>query len=433
MKNQRLDFDPNLITALGPGAPDDGDAGRKQRGMAIAALAPIRESGRGYKVPSQSGKGTYYVLVDRAEPYCSCPDFEERPGLCKHIYAVQMVVKRRDGQLGLGADLETLPTGTTYGQPWALYNAAQEHEQEHFATLLRDLCSTIEQPPASGTGRPRLPLSDVVFAASLKVYGGFSTRRAMTGIRSANTDGLIAKAPSVASLWKYMEDPALTPVLKQLIEQSAIPLAAVEHDFAIDSTGFGTSVYGRYFDHKWGRPIRNILWVKAHAICGVKTNIITQAEATATPTNDTRYLAPFVEATARHFNIEEVSADKAYLSRANVRAVEAVGARAYIPLKAKSRPVSPDLPRDSQWERYYHYVKFNSEEFSAHYHKRSNVESTFSMVKNKYGASVRSRTPVAQVNEVLLKFLCHNISVLIHASYELGMMDLLIPRQTASA
>jgi len=47
--------------------------------------------------------------------------------------------------------------------------------------------------------------------------------------------------------------------------------------------------------------------------------------------------------------------------------------------------------------------------FYKHYHKRSNVESTFSMIKKKFGSSVRAKTSVAQVNEVLCKVLCHNI------------------------
>ena len=56
-----------------------------------------------------------------------------------------------------------------------------------------------------------------------------------------------------------------------------------------------------------------------------------------------------------------------------------------------------------------------------HYHKRSNVETTFSMVKAKFGASVRAKTPVAQVNEVLLKAVCHNIVVLIQTMYEFNI------------
>ena len=55
----------------------------------------------------------------------------------------------------------------------------------------------------------------------------------------------------------------------------------------------------------------------------------------------------------------------------------------------------------------------------AHYHKRSNVEPTFSMVKRKCGGEVRSKTDVAMVNEVLCKLLARNLCVLIQEEHEL--------------
>ena len=69
----------------------------------------------------------------------------------------------------------------------------------------------------------------------------------------------------------------------------------------------------------------------------------------------------------------------------------------------------------------WHYYQFQREEFLTHYHKRSNAETTFHMVKAKFGGSVRAKTPTAQVNEALLKFLCHNVVVLIQSIYELGI------------
>jgi hypothetical protein len=51
---------------------------------------------------------------------------------------------------------------------------------------------------------------------------------------------------------------------------------------------------------------------------------------------------------------------------------------------------------------------YQRETFLEHYHKRSNVESVFYMVKGKFGDSVRSKSDVGQVNEVLCKVLCHN-------------------------
>ncbi len=71
---------------------------------------------------------------------------------------------------------------------------------------------------------------------------------------------------------------------------------------------------------------------------------------------------------------------------------------------------SPEIPRDSK-----------REEFLQPYHKRSNVESTFSMMKRKFRDGLRSKTDVAMVHEVLCKVLCHNLVVLIHETHELGI------------
>ena len=73
------------------------------------------------------------------------------------------------------------------------------------------------------------------------------------------------------------------------------------------------------------------------------------------------------------------------------------------------------------YQQMFHYFMFRREEFLQHYHKRSNIESTFSMIKRKFGDSLRSKTDVAMVNEALCKILCHNLVVLIHETYELGV------------
>ena len=69
----------------------------------------------------------------------------------------------------------------------------------------------------------------------------------------------------------------------------------------------------------------------------------------------------------------------------------------------------------------YHHFTLREADFNRHYHKRSNVETVFHMIKAKFGEKVRAKTDTAQVNEALMKVLCHNICVLIRAMYALGI------------
>lgn len=49
------------------------------------------------------------------------------------------------------------------------------------------------------------------------------------------------------------------------------------------------------------------------------------------------------------------------------------------------------------------------------------METAFHMIKTKFGDSVSSKKKRSQINEVLLKVLCHNICVVIQEMHELGM------------
>jgi hypothetical protein len=64
---------------------------------------------------------------------------------------------------------------------------------------------------------------------------------------------------------------------------------------------------------------------------------------------------------------------------------------------------------------------FQRDPFLAHYHRRSNVETTFSMIKRKFGEALKSKSYEGQVNEVLCKVVCHNICCLISAMHELNI------------
>lgn len=396
---------------------------REHKGMMIAATMKIQRSGNAFIVPSQSDRGGY--AVDGSAKTCSCPDFELRRQPCKHVFAVEFYLKRETvtDPSGTTTVTETSAVRVTYAQNWPAYNAAQTTEKAHFLTLLRDLCSGVQNPP-QGNGRPHLPLGEQVFCATFKVYSGMSARRFATDLRTAHTDGLISDAPAYNSVLRYLEDEELTPIIHELITRSALPLKEIESDFAIDSTGFtSTQLVGLWQSEKYGskRPRVEHDWLKVHAVCGTKTNVVTAVEVTEKNTGDMVYFKPLFEETAAHFTVREFSADKGYSSRDNLELVESAGAVPYIPFKSSSKPDARWSRKSETWTRLYHFFSLHRDEFCAHYHKRSNIETTFSMIKRVMGDSVRSRTRVAQINEVLLKVLCHNIRVLIHEMHELGI------------
>ena len=62
--------------------------------------------------------------------------------------------------------------------------------------------------------------------------------------------------------------------------------------------------------------------------------------------------------------------------------------------------------------------KFNQEKFLKRYHTRSNIECTFHMIKKRFGDHLNTKTEIANSNEVKIKFLCHNICVLIQEAFE---------------
>lgn len=405
---------------------------REQKGQQIAYKRKITQSGNLYLVPSQSGKGKY--KVNPQEQTCSCPDYDFRRQPCKHIYAVQVSIrmeKKTVTKNGVTTTTETVKvTRKTYKQEWPAYNKAQTQEKAQFQYLLHQLCQGVGSPAQHGRGQRRLPLEDMIFAMAFKVYSTVSTRRFMSDMRDAHAKGYTSKLPCYNSIINYFESDMLTPYLQMLIEESSLPLASIEEDFAVDSSGLSTGIYQRWSDAKWGKvrtefgekqpnQVNRRDWLKIHITCGVKTNVVTAVEVTNAHAHDHAYFKPLVEATSQNFTMRQVSADKAYSSNKNLQTVVDNNAMPYIPFKAnatgKSSWSSP------LWKQMFHYFSFNQERFLQSYHKRSNVESTFHMIKAKFGDALRSKTERAQINEALCKVLCHNICCLIQSMYELGL------------
>jgi len=391
---------------------------REERGRQLARVAQIRRVGRRWAVPSQTCASERY-LVDVEGAACTCPDFEERRGTCKHQHAVMFwIAWGRD----VGADGSVTETLTlkrkTYAQPcWRTYNASQIHEREYVERLLTALCAGLVQPPRTpGRGRKPLPVADLVFAVVLKVFMAMSNRRAQSDLRESAARGNVRTVGHFNAISKFLAEPSSTEILTSLVEQSAAPLCAIENgQYAIDSTGFSTVTYDRWFDQKHGKLCAAHPWVKLHIMCGTVTHAITSARVSSE--GDCPQLPALLARTREHHDVREVSGDKAYSSIDNHEVLDRLGVEAFIPFKVNA-VVNAKAP---VWSR--HLVEFtlNQEHFLAHYHRRSNVETVFAMMKARFGAAVASRLPTAQVNEVLAMCVAHNLCCLVKAIFTAGL------------
>jgi transposase len=395
---------------------------REERVLIIAATCRLHRNDDGtWLVPSQTSREAVSYIVNLDEKTCTCPDHVEGGHTCKHVYAATIVHQRDvlpDGTV-IETRTVTLTEKKVYKQDWHAYNIAQATEKRRVRVLLQDLCRNLPErerrPGFPGTKRHLT--RDCVFAMAYKVYCGLSCRRFSTDLLEAHEKGFITRPIHGIKVTSFFEDAYFTPILKELIANSARPLRSVERDFAIDSTGFASTRYERWYDQKYGITRLKCVWVKAHIASGVKTNVVTAVRILDKDAADCPQFVPLVKETKKGFEIGEVSADKAYASLENFEEVAGMGANLYAAFKSNTTGAI-----GGQFEKAFHLFQFNQEEYLAHYHKRSNVESTISAVKRKFGSDVANKTDTAQTNEVLCKFLCHNLTCLIQEQETLGIV-----------
>jgi transposase len=371
-----------------------------------------------WSVPSQTGFGRYRVWFVEREGRCTCPDYLKRTAPCKHIIAVMDLRLRAAGRP------MTVPAAKPRKQyaQHPTYTKGQTEEMRLLDSLLRELVGeAYDFPRVPGLPGPApTSIQDDLYCAILKVYSGLSGRRACGVYANVADRGLLSRAPSFAVASNLLTRPEVTPILYRLLQLSALPLAGLEDGGAVapDSTGIQTTSFGGWREEKHGEK-REKRWLKVHAMVGTKTHVVIRAIVSEVNSGDSPQFEPLLRGTLEDgFRPMAVVADKGYLSRDNYTLAADLGLGAYIPFKSNSTGHPQGSPA---WKRAYHLFQANREEFDRSYHKRSNVESVFSALKRKFGENIRSRKPVAQVNEVLCKLIAYNLTVLVHEMFENGV------------
>lgn len=137
-------------------------------------------------------------------------------------------------------------------------------------------------------------------------------------------------------------------------------------------------------------------------------------------THDQTQFEPLVEMTDEYFDQGKILADKAYNARVNYDKAKELGGKAYIPFKDN---VTGNAGGSYEWKRMYQRFQSHRRDFLRKYHKRSNVESSFNVMKEKFGKNLRCKDSIALETEVLAKVLCYNICTVIRMIYELDLSN----------
>ena len=194
-----------------------------------------------------------------------------------------------------------------------------------------------------------------------------------------------------------------------------MPLKNLENHYSVDASGFGGYQNERWMNVKYHNRGTFSKYLKGHIAIGTRTNVICSCEVTSAAIGDVTAAPLILENLSKNFQAKEVSADKAYSAHRVLTIIEKMDAKPFIPFRITTNPNkrSPEI-----WTRLFKYFEENEKEFNKHYHKRSNVETTFYMVKSRLGEFLRSKRYTSQKNELMMKFICHNICCLIQEVYE---------------
>ena len=365
--------------------------------------------------------------------------------------AVRVVGKPRGktcGHRDLPVDeIVQIPSGEDFGdsassvnifpRDWPAYNRAQAHEPGEVKALLggfSDLINIAEAKllgPKRSRGRPPFPLGHVVYAVVLKEYYRCPTRPIESFLQEAVELGYLrnvpicnspeviepgytgdsggVRIPSYNGVGYFERSQWVTPLLLELVSLTAQPLRGVEHEFAVDGTGWSTRWYDRWLDHRLSEESDRQQWVKLHLVVGCNTNVVARAAISPGSHHDSPYFRPLVMETAKHFDIGLLVPDMGYLSRSNYEVGPQVGADIRILFKENTLPPIGD---DSEWDKVLHYYNAAREEYMKEYHRRSNAESAIGAVKVTRSGKIRTKTFDAQVNEALALLVAYNLRVL---------------------
>jgi hypothetical protein len=137
--------------------------------------------------------------------------------------------------------------------------------------------------------------------------------------------------------------------------------------------------------------------------------------------HDSQHFRLLLATTVKRFKVKQALADKAYSSARILEQIEQAGAFSLIPFKKRRRHGRTRGAGRTCGALDVPLLQLSPGGVPRALPPAVERRDGLLMMKAKFGTSIRSKVPVAQVNEILCKVPCHNLGCLVQPIYELGI------------
>lgn len=293
-----------------------------------------------------------------------------------------------------------------------------ESEKKNFLLAITQFFDNLEEKKVCTNGRPCIYVKDMLKSLLIMSYNGMSYRRARGDLEIAKTLGVINAIPKRSTLCKYMGNEEIKERLEKLIQQSALYFLEGIHTLIVDSTwfplkanssGHNKKPYDRKKGDKFIPPLEKTR--KIHIGIIKDSRIIAFAKTSKGTAHDSPFCKEIISTIIDNgFMINTLLGDAGYLSKDNYAFAQKKGVEnIFIDFRSN---VTGKRAKSQAWRDAFFLYKKDNEYWHEIYRFRVLIESVFSSIKRKFMNWLRMKNEIARDNEMLLKILAYNLTIL---------------------
>lgn len=293
---------------------------------------------------------------------------------------------------------------------WTRYTEAQVDEIYDYLVLVKNMADEAERrmghlaDTAGKVGRPPKSAFDKAKAILIQQYFEVSNRVAAGLIKILNVG--IKTDLTYKDIERAYSNPHVLAIMCTIFDMCNEPVRDRETRFSIDGSGLPNSIKQNYANEK--RDSNKVASYDMFiGMIGVRYKLFSAFDIVNGNDNECPYLIPLLKETSQKYDrIDAVSADSAYISRANCSYIASLGAKPRIfPKENVSMKARGSIPWRLMFMEFVHHTQKWLEEF----HLRSISETGNGVLKGRFTRPLLKRSNDRRIAEGCFKVTTYNV------------------------